>query len=109
MLKSRMWTDEKPALRSTSARNELSRARKSLRSHLQVANYLLKNSPTDQAITKYGIAILWYIQSANMPQQHYADALIVKSCKVADVCDQNSLIDVFIEGVDESIQNALSN
>lgn len=59
----------------------------------------------DQAIPKYEAAILRYMQLANMTLQRYAEDLISKSCKVADLYDEGTLNDVFIERVDASIRN----
>lgn len=42
------------------------------------------------------------------PQQH-TDDLIAKPCKVADVCDEGTLNEVFIEGVDAAIRHSLPN
>lgn len=46
---------------------------------------------------------------SGMTPQQYANDLIAKLCKVADVYDESTLNDVFIEGVDASIQQSLRN
>lgn len=42
-----------------------------------------------------------------MTAQQYADDLVAKSCKVADVYDDWKLKNVFIEGVDACIRHSL--
>lgn len=72
-------------------------------------NYFLKKLVTDLVIAKFDAAILWYMQLANITSQEYADYLVAKSCKVADVYDEGKLNDVFIERVISSIGEILRN
>lgn len=51
--------------------------------------------------------ILRYTQSASMTLTKYADDFYSKSCKVADVYDESTLKDIFIEDVDSSICQSL--
>lgn len=48
------------------------------------------------------------MQPAKVTPQQYADDLVASSCKVVDVHDEWSGYDLFIEGVDQSICNTLS-
>lgn len=60
-------------------------------------------------MTNYDAAILRYMLPTNMFPLKYAEDLVAKSCKVTDVYEQETLNDVFIEGVDESIHHSLRN
>lgn len=94
--------------RTTSIINPVSsydtRSGKSFRSYPEAVKFLLKKYVTDQAIVEYDAAILRYMQSSNVTRQQYPNDLIAKSCEVADVYDEATLKDVFIEGVDASVR-----
>lgn len=47
-----------------------------------------------------------YMQPANMTPQSYADDLVAKSSKVADVFYEETLKDIFTENVDASISHS---
>lgn len=69
--------------------------------------YLLKKYDTDEAIAEYDAAILWYMQRTNMNPQQYADDLVSKLCKIADVYNEGILNDAVIKGVDTLIHRSL--
>lgn len=46
-------------------------------------------------------AILRYTQPTGMILMQYSGNLYAKSCKGADLNDESTLIDIFIEGVDD--------
>lgn len=58
---------------------------------------------TNQAVVEFDAAILRHMKSYNKTLQKYADVLVAKSYKEADNCDEDTLNDVFHEGVDLSI------
>lgn len=72
-----------------------------------MVNRLLRKYATNQAIAENGAAILRYVQLSYVNPQHYANELIVKSCKVAEVFDERTLNDMSIEIVDASIMHSL--
>lgn len=72
-------------------------------------NYQLKKYATDQVNAENDATILHYVQPFNMTPQQNADGLIAKSWKVADVYDERTLSDVFIESIDASIRHNLRN
>lgn len=60
-----------------------------------------------QVIVEFDIAILRYMQPDNTTPHQYVGDLVSKSCKVADVYDEGTLDDVFIEKMDSSFQHRL--
>lgn len=84
-LKSRMCSEHRTNQIIASVCNRDTRSHKLLRSYLEVVNYLLRKCATGQKIAEYDAEILRYMQPANMNPKKYADDLVVKSCKVADV------------------------
>lgn len=69
--------------------------------------YILTKYATHQANTDYDATFLRYMDPASIAPQHYAQDLIAKLQKVADVYDRDTLVDVFIENVDQSIRHSL--
>lgn len=61
----------------------------------------------DQAMAEYEGAILRYMQSSNVTAQKFADKLISKLCKFADVYDESTHNCVFIERVDALVRYSL--
>lgn len=94
---------------AASVRNGEPRSRELLRSYPDVVNYLLNKNATNQVIAWNEAAITRYVQPPNMTPQECAKDLISKSCKVADVNDESSLNDMFIESVDMPICYSLRN
>lgn len=76
--------------------------KKLLRSYTEAANYLLKKFETEIAIAKINSKILPYIQLAHMTPVQYANNYSAKSCKVADIYDESTLNNIFIQDVDPS-------
>lgn len=64
------------------------RSHRILRRYLEAVKYLLKNYAAARALTEFNAAILNYMQPPNMTPQKYADDVIPKSCKVADLYDE---------------------
>lgn len=73
----------------------------------KVGNYLPNKLATDVAIAEIDVFILCDMKPAITAPQLYADDLVAKSGKVANVCDKESRIDVFIEEVDLSSYHSL--
>lgn len=69
-------------------------------------SYLLKKYVTDQALSKNVAAILRYVQPSNMARQRYTDDLIAKYCRDADLHDESTLADVFVEGIETFIMQS---
>lgn len=95
-----MCTTEKYCLILASVRNADNRPRKLLRLYQDVVKHLLKKFAKYRAIAEFDVLILRYMQSAVLTTRQQADDLVVRSCKVADGCDEGTLNDVFIEGAD---------
>lgn len=74
-----------------------------------MVNYLLKEYTTGHAFAEYEGTILRYMQPANMIPRQYVGSPIGKSGTVANVYDECTLNDVFIEGGDQSIRHSLQN
>lgn len=70
---------------------------KLLQSYADVVDYLLKTFATDQTITEFDAAIFRYMRSAIMTPQRYADDFVSKQCKVGNVYDEWTLIEVYIK------------
>lgn len=104
-----MCAEDRTAPIIVSERNIDKRSRKLLRFYPELVNYFLKKYVTDQAIVEYDVAIFRYMQPAHMTLQQYAEDLVAKSYKVADVCDEGTLEDVFIESGDASILHSIRN
>lgn len=68
-----------------------------------MVKYLLKECDSDQAIAEHDASILRYMQPASMTPQQCVDKIIAKSDRVVDVCDEGTLDDVAIDGVDSPI------
>lgn len=80
---------------------------KLLQSCLQGMNCLLKKFEADQAIARFNAIILCCMWPANMTSQNQADNLVAKFCKVANIYAEDSLNQVLIVGLDESIGHHL--
>lgn len=78
-----------------------------LRSYPEIANYILKKFVDDQTLTKMGAPIHRFTQRVNMTPMQYTDCMYAESCKVADVYEEATLNDNFIEGADFSICHSL--
>lgn len=63
----------------------------------------------DAAIAKNDVAILRYMQPASRTTQQFADDLLEKFCKGADVYDGNTLNEEFIEVVHASIRDSMQD
>lgn len=70
--------------------NNATRLPERLQHYLELINYPLKKYATDQAIAEYDAVILRNMQPASMTAQQYADDLVAKLCKVADVFDEGN-------------------
>lgn len=79
-----------------SVHNNRTRSRKLFRPYPEVVNYYLKKNATDQAIAKREAAVLRYMQPSIMTLQQYADDLVAKSCRVADVYHEGTLNNIHI-------------
>lgn len=73
--------------------------------YVEVVKNLWEKFPVDQTIAENDTAIPRDVQPSNVTPHQYVDDPVAKSSKTVDVFDENSLIDVFIEGVDVSIWN----
>lgn len=94
---------------AASARSEQQRSHKLLHSYPEAVDYHLKNYANDQAIAEYDASVLRYMQPASMTFQQYAGDLIAKSRKDADVYDEDTPNNVFIEEVNQSLRHSLQN
>lgn len=108
-LNSRMCVGSQRAPLAASVQNEQRRSRKFLCSYPKVVVYRLKKYATDHTIAKYDVSILQYTQPANVTFQQYADSLVTKLCKVAVVCDEGTVKNVFNKNVSQSIRHSLKN
>lgn len=61
------------------------------------------------AIVASDEAVPHYVQLLNMIPKQYVDDLIPKSCKVGDICDEKTLINVLTDGVNVFIKPSLRN
>lgn len=89
-----MCAEEEPSPGTGSVRNYDAKSCKRFPSYSEGIGYLFKKIATDQAIIEFDAAILWYMQPLNMTPQQYADGLVAKSFKVANIYDEGSLNDV---------------
>lgn len=81
--------------------------KKLLCSYLEIVNCFLKEFANTHAIAKTHFAILRYMQPAHITYKHYADNLYAKSCNMADVYDESTIADIFIDKVDSSVSDRL--
>lgn len=72
-----------------------------------MVNYLSKNYATNQATAEDDAVVLRYVQPSNMTRQQYANDLVARSCKAADVFNESTLNVVFIKAYDTSIRHSL--
>lgn len=84
-LNSRMCAEDRTAPLVATVRHDKIRHQKLLRSYPEVVNYLLKKFATGAEIAEYDATILRYMHPASMTHQQFADDLIAKSCKVANI------------------------
>lgn len=73
-----------------------------------MVNYPFNKYTMDQAIALYDTAMLQFMQSDNKTVQ-YANELVAKSCKAADVHDGKILIDVFTKIFHALVCDSLSH
>lgn len=106
-LQSRMCATNKSSSFAVSVPNVDNRSKKFLRLYQEVAYCVLNKFVTDQAIIEFDAAILRDMQLANMMPQQYADNLVARSCKVAEVSDEGAFYDVIIDGTDPSIRHSV--
>lgn len=91
-------TDRSCAIAIT-VRNIDNQSRKLSETYPEGKNYLLEKFATYHAIAEFDNAMLQYMQFSDLAPLHYAGKLLVKSCKVANVSDGDTLKDVSIEGL----------
>lgn len=77
------------------------------RSYPEAVNYFLKTLTNERAVAKLNSVILRFTQLASMTLMLYAGDLYPKSCEVADVYEESTLIDIFIQDVNTSSSNHL--
>lgn len=64
-----------------------------------------RNVFKNQTISQFEVEILLYIKISNMTPQRCPDSLVAKFWRVADVYEEGTLKDVFVEGVDASFRH----
>lgn len=72
-----------------------------------MVKYILKKFYTDQANVDYDATNLGSMRPSTMTLQQFADDIVAKSFKVADVYGESTFNDILIEGVDSSIRHSL--
>lgn len=92
-LNSPMCTEDRLLPFSAPMRNKEPRSLKLLRSYEEVINYLLRKYEIGKAIAEKNAMILLYVKSHYMTPQQYAEALIGKYLKFADMNDEGNLND----------------
>lgn len=90
-------------------RDEQLHFRTLLRSYPEIVNYPLKKNASKQATAEYDSEILRYEQPKIMTPLQFADDLMAKLGKVADLYHKSTVNDVFIERVNASIGHSLGN
>lgn len=99
LFNSRMCPTDKIVSIATLLHNVVNQSHELLRWYSVVKNSLKNKFVTDQAIAECDFPILRYIRRDNVKSQHYGDGLIAKSWKMVNVCDVDTLNNVFIEYV----------
>lgn len=99
---SRMGAKGKSTPITDSVRNNDAGSWKLLWSYFEVVNSLLKKLTTNQVIGNFDAGMLLYMQPSNIKLQQYSMDLIAKFYKAADVYDEETLDNGFIEWVNVS-------
>lgn len=107
VLNSHLRATDKSYPVAASVRKVENRSCNLVRSYPEVVNHLLKKFGTDHVNAEFEAAISLYIQPANITPQKYADHLAAKLCRGADVYDEDTLNDEFIEKFDSPIRHSL--
>lgn len=107
VLNSRMYAEHSFAAFAASVQNQEQRSRKLLVSYRRVVSYLLKTFATDQAVAEFDSLILRYMRPSSIAPRRYADRIMAKMCKAAEVYDKSTLSAIYVDGVDSSIRRSV--
>lgn len=108
-LHSRMYAKKRFAPFASSVCNPKQSPQTLLQLYLALGDYLLKTIFAHQAVADYDTSILRYMHPSIITPTQCAYNVIARACKVAIIYGNNTLNDVFIEGVDSSIRRSICN